>query len=149
MCCSVLQYVAVCAFSAWSYYTAGEWRVVVCCRVLQCALFLCDPTILQVLQCLTVCCSVLQRVLFRVVLLYCRCVVCCVVLQCVAACCSVLQCVAACCSVLQCVLSVWSYYTAGVWYVAMCCMVLQCIAVCGSVLFLCALSVWYHYIVGG
>ena len=30
-------------------------------------------------------------------------IVCCSVLQCVAACCSVLQCVAVCCSVLQCV----------------------------------------------
>jgi len=54
------------------------------------------------LQCVAVCCSVLQRV-----------AACCSVLQCVAVCCSVLQRVAACCSVLQCV--------------AVCCSVLQCI----------------------
>jgi len=47
-------------------------------------------------------------------------VVCCSVLQCVAACCRVLQCVTACCNVLQCV--------------AVCCSVLQCAAVCCSVL---------------
>jgi len=40
------------------------------------------------LQCVAVCCSVLQRV-----------AECCSVLQCVAVCCSVLQCVAVCCSV--------------------------------------------------
>jgi len=43
-------------------------------------------------QCVAVCCSVLQRG-----------AVCCSVLQCVAVCWSVLQCVAVCCSVLQCV----------------------------------------------
>ena len=43
-------------------------------------------------QCVAVCCSVLQRV-----------VVCCSVLQCVAVCCSVLQRVVVCCSVLQCI----------------------------------------------
>ena len=56
------------------------------------------------LQCVAVCCSVLQRV-----------AVCCSVLQCVAVCCSMLQCVAARCSVLQCV--------------AVCRSVLQCVAV--------------------
>jgi len=56
-----------------------------------------------VLQCVVLCCSVLQ-------------IVCCSVLQCVAACCGVLQCVAVCCSVLQCV--------------AVYCIVLQCVAVC-------------------
>ena len=44
------------------------------------------------LQCVAVCCSVLQCV-----------AVCCSVLQCVAVYCSVLQCVAVCCRVLQCV----------------------------------------------
>jgi len=53
--------------------------VAVCCSVLQCAL-----------QCVAVCCNVLQCV-----------AVCCSVLQCVAVCCSVRQCVAVCCSVLQ------------------------------------------------
>jgi len=43
-----------------------------------------------VLECVGVCCSVLQRV-----------AMCCSVLQFVAVCCSVLQCVALCCSVLQ------------------------------------------------
>jgi len=49
-----------------------------------------------VLQCVAVCCSVLQCVALSV---------CCSVLQCLAVCCivSVLQCVAVCCSVLQCV----------------------------------------------
>jgi len=75
------------------------------------------------LQCVAVCCSVLQYVVKIV----------CVrdappaplfshryvhVLQCVSACCSVIQCVAMCCSVLQCV--------------AVCCCVLQCV-----VFFLC------------
>ena len=44
----------------------------------------------------------------------------CSVLQCVAVCCRVLQCVAVCCSVLQCV--------------AVCCSALQSVAVCFSVL---------------
>jgi len=44
------------------------------------------------LQCVAVCCSVVQRV-----------AVCCRALQCVAVCCSLLQCVTVCCSVLQCV----------------------------------------------
>jgi len=47
----------------------------------------------DVLQCVAVCCSVLQS--------HCRCHG---SRQCVAVCCSVLQCVAVCCSVLQCVL---------------------------------------------
>jgi len=86
-----------------------------------------------VLQCVAVCCSVLQSC---VVVSYKTSrlqefpetieVLCCSVLQCVAVCCSVLQCVAVCycavycaavcCSVLQCV--------------AVCCSVLQCVAVC-------------------
>ena len=43
------------------------------------------------LQCVAMCCSVLQ----------CAAAVCCSVLQCVAVCCNVLQCAAMCCSVLQ------------------------------------------------
>ena len=61
------------------------------------------------LQCVAVCCIVLQRV-----------AACCRVLQCIAVCCSVLQCIAVCCSVLQCVV--------------VCCSVLQCVAACCSVL---------------
>ena len=59
--------------------------VAVCCSVLQRVVVCCS-----VLQCVEVCCSVLQRV-----------VVCYSLLQCVAVCCSVLQYVTACCSVLQ------------------------------------------------
>jgi len=84
----------------------------------------------SVLQCVAVCCSVLQCVADSVL----QCVaVCCGVLRCVAVCCSVLssaadscvaegvlRCVAVCFSVLQCV--------------AVCCSVLQCVAVCCSVL---------------
>jgi len=51
-----------------------------------------------VLQCVAVCCSVLQG---RVDLIFSSLWVCSSVLQCVAVCCSVLQCVAVCCSVLQ------------------------------------------------
>jgi len=71
----------------------------------------------KLLQCVTVCCSVLWRVAVSVLhngaktlteALFARtseplqCVaVCCSVLQCVAVCCSMLQCVVVCCSVLQ------------------------------------------------
>jgi len=90
------------------------------------------------LQCVAVCCSVLQGVAVRCSALQCvKCVaVCCSMLQCRPQRCaispgldssssasyhtSVLQCVAACCTVLQCV--------------ALCCSVLQCVAVCCSVL---------------
>jgi len=89
------------------------------------------------LQCVAVCCSVLQGVAVRCSALQCvKCVaVCCSMLQCRPQRCaispgldssssasyhtSVLQCVAACCTVLQCV--------------ALCCSVLQCVAVfCSS-----------------
>ena len=89
----------------------------------------------SVLQCVAVCCSVLQCVVVPVggnshvawVAVFCS------VLQCVAVCCRVLQCVvvpvggnshvacvAVCCRVLQCV--------------TVCCRVLQSVAVCCSVL---------------
>jgi len=72
----------------------------------------------RVLQCVSVCCSVLQCAQHRSrSLLMCRDMC---VLQCVAVCYSVLQCVTVCYSVLQCV--------------AVCCSVLQCVAVCCSVL---------------
>jgi len=55
-----------------------------------------------VLQCVAVCCSVLQvsEVLCGSRYHFIFWVVCCGVLQCVAVCCSVLQCVVMCCSVL-------------------------------------------------
>jgi len=74
----------------------------------------------SVLQCVAVCCSVLQRIAaallcIRIYLTICSLsslliyTVCCSVLQCVAVCCDVLQCVAVCCSVLQPVDSVYVY----------------------------------------
>ena len=66
--------------------------VAVCCSVL------------RVLQCAAVCCSVLLCVAESCTVLAVCCdvlAVCCSVLQCVAVYCSVLQCVAVCCSVLQ------------------------------------------------
>jgi len=79
---------------------------------------------LCVLQCVAVCCSVLQCVAVC-------CSVCCSVLQCV------LQCVAVYCGVLQCVV-VTSLKEAAIRRVYlccnMCCSVLQCVAVCCSVL---------------
>ena len=82
----------------------------------------------RVLQCVAVCCSVLQCV---AVLLQCV-AVCYSVLQCVAVRCSVLQCVAVCYSVLQCV--------------AVCCSVLQCVAVCWSDEFLDQMRSYIIYI---
>jgi len=78
-----------------------------CSEVLQCIAVCCS-----VLQ---VCCSVLQYVVVSCSVIAVCCSVCCSVLQCVAVCCSVLQRVAACCSVLQ--------------YVAVCCSVVQSVAV--------------------
>jgi len=106
-------------------YTYAVWKTV-CCSVLQCV------------QCVTVCCAMLWGVGSVV-----QCVaVCCCVLQCVAVCCSVccailwgvgsvVQCVAVCCSVLQCV-AVCVALCCGV--LVVCCSVLQCVAVCCSVL---------------
>jgi len=86
-----------------------------------------------VLQCVVVCCSVLQRVAV------CSSGALCVhfqrlpgmLLQCVAACCSVVQRVAVCCIVLQRVLTSSRYVLQCV---AVCCSVFQCVAVCCSVL---------------
>ena len=94
------------------------------------------------LQCVTVCCSVLQRLFFQMVFVHgvgsyslrdCR-----SVLQCGAMCCNVFQCVAARCSALQCLCCIGgscmeSDSTPFV-SVAVCCRVLQCVAVCCSVL---------------
>jgi len=61
---------------------------------------LCKPT--KLLQCVAVCCGVMQCVVVQMnVNLHNS--VCCSVLQCVAVCCSVWQCAAVCCSVLQCI----------------------------------------------
>ena len=88
------------------------------------------------LQCVAVCCSMVQRA-----------AVCCSVLQCVAVFCSVLQCVAVCCNVLQCVAvlqltCVRACVSCTGIHVLQCvaqcvavwCSVLQCAAVCCSVL---------------
>jgi len=66
-----------------------------------------------VLQCVAVCCSVLQLFWFILLLL------------------AMLQCAAVCCSVLQCVAALLIYLTT-LGYVAVCCSVLQCVAVCCS-----------------
>jgi len=73
----------------------------------------------EVLQCVAVCCSVLQRVAVCRSVPWCV-AVCCSVLQCVAVYCSVSQCVAECCSELH--------------FVIVCGSVLQCVAVCHIVL---------------
>ena len=79
----------------------------VCCSVLQCVAVCCSVVQCSVVQCVAVCCNVLKLLRcsllqsfaeFRSML---QCVGQCVG-QCVAVCCSVLQCVAVCCSVLQC-----------------------------------------------
>jgi len=103
------------------------------------------------LQCVAVCCSVLQTAIKRfpevwektiAIHLDWRCITmelryssvlqrvaaCCSVLQCIAVCCSVLPCVAVCCSVLQCVAVYCSARQCE------CCSVLQCVAMCCSVL---------------
>jgi len=60
--------------------------VAVCCSVLQ---YVAVSLYIEQTECVAACCSVLQRI-----------AVCCSVLQCVAVCCSVVQCVAMCCSLL-------------------------------------------------
>jgi len=104
-----------------------------------------------VLQCVAVCCSVLQCVAVHEVMqhrhhnAYCiECHthwthICCSVLQCVVVCCSVLQCVAVRHIVLQCAAvccsTVLKVTRVEITYVAVChicCSVLQCVAVCYS-----------------
>ena len=87
-----------------------------------------------VLQCVAVCCSVLQCVAGYMTCYTSCLVVCCSMLQCVAVCCSVLQCAAAYCSVLQCV-AVFVFapnscnrFTFPV--VAVCCNALHCVGCC-------------------
>ena len=94
VCCSVLQYVAVCCSVlqcvAVASYQSPPYQV--CCSALQRVAVCCIlsvTTVPGVWQCVAVSYSALQ------------CVPLCV-LQCVAECCSVLQCVAVCCSVPLC-----------------------------------------------
>jgi len=82
------------------------WVCIVCCGVL---------------QCVAVCCSVLQSPRQNAWMMTLAPAACCSVLQHVAACRSVLQCAAACCTVLQ--------------RVAACCSVLQRVATCRDVEF--------------
>jgi len=124
----------------------------------------------SVLQCVVMCCRVLQydkRVLQRVAVFCSMTNVCCSVLQCVAVSCSVLQCLAVCCSVLHLILLPMrhnlcsdpypnlcdvthpyrpgSFISAILWQcVAVCCSVLQCVAVCCSVLQCVALDSFTH-----
>jgi len=131
VCCSVFQmlhFVAECRKvkrrTWWRWRATLEWR--------------------PLLQCVAVCCSVLQWVTVSCSGLQCetksdgrhgsdgehclsgddRCSV----LQCVAVCCSVLQCVAVCCSVLQCA----AVCCSGLQCAAVFCSVLHCVAVCCS-----------------
>jgi len=146
----------------------------VCRRVSQCAAVFCSVwqcfaernaylstisasqrTYQSVLQCVTVCCSVLQYVAAHWTEDLPKCIaLCCSVSQCVAVhrivlqrvavcrsafalCCSVLQCFAVCCNVLQCdaYLSARSSSAGDCSHcIAVCCSVLQCVAVCCSVL---------------
>jgi len=85
------------------------------------------------LQCVAMCCNVLQCVAphrplkdasFIVAHATKEAVLCCSVLQCVAACCSVLERVAVCCSMLQCVAMYYSVLQCA----TVCCSVLQCVA---------------------
>ena len=87
-----------------------------------------------VLQCVAVCCSVLQTKIAAC--RWCHWLVCCSVLQCVAVCCSVLRCVAVWCSVVQCVAVCCNVLH----YVAVCCSVVQCGAVWCSVVQLVAVQ---------
>jgi len=108
-----------------------------CCIVLQCVAVCCrminECTFRENLSTLSILCvdSVLQQHCTLTVFAVCcsvlqRVAMCCSVLQCVAACCNVLHCVAVCCSVLQRVAACCSMLQCGaVW-----CSVLQCVAVC-------------------
>jgi len=91
MCFSTLQHTTThyntMQHSLWRENVHSDWGATAPCT--------CKYATPRVLQCVAVCRSVLQMLLYVVL--------CCSVLQCVAVCCSVLQCVAVCCSVLQCV----------------------------------------------
>ena len=125
VCCSVLQCVAVCCSISyvWPYrYTSQERMLATAASYF---VRRCDPTYIQrsivsVLQCIAVYCSVLQCVgVFRSVS------------QSVKVRCSVLQCVAVCCSVLQCAVATQPIICPSL---SVCCNVLQRVAVFCSVL---------------
>ena len=118
VCCSVMQCVAVCCSVLYSKKEMSskikkirnEECVAVNYEMLRCSEEYCSHKkgsfsktnweLRGVLQCVAVCCSVLQSpksLLFQIRIR--KWGVCCSVLQCVAVCCSVLQCVAVCCSV--------------------------------------------------
>jgi len=107
LCCSVLQWFAVCR------------------SVSQCvgSVFLCGAVRYRMLQSSTLWCSVLQCVAGRGSALQ-GVVVCCNVLQSVVVCGSALQGVSVCCSMLWCVAMCFSMLQC----VAICCSVLQCVA---------------------
>ena len=73
--------------------------VAVCCSVLQCIIYVGGSKVVREEQ---VSCSVLQHVAVFCSVVQCGAVWCSVV-QCVALCCTVLHCAALCCTVLQCV----------------------------------------------
>jgi len=130
MCCIVLQCATECCSVSWqSTHLSTHTKTGV--GQMDAALWPPDPPSPGVLQCVAVCCSVLQWTAVD-----------CSVLQCVASCCAVwppdppppgvLQCVAACCSGLQCVAfycEVWppdSPRPDVLQCVVLCCSVLQC-----------------------
>ena len=87
----------------------------------------------SVLQCVGVCCSVLQRTCQHAIddagiFGWLRALQCAIV-ECVAVCCSVLQCVTVCCRVLQCVAVRCSVLQRVAVYVVVRCSVLQFVAV--------------------
>jgi len=98
---------ARCLDASQHYQLQNRASATAAARGAECGVLQCD--VLRVLQCVAVCCCVLQLALS---------VVCCSVLQVVAFCCSVLPCGAVCCRVLQ--------YVAG----GTQCGVLQCVALC-------------------
>jgi len=154
VCCGVLQvvialtntgggmYLLSCAIYIFTIYTqcsqiaglslytcacvrCSVWR---CVAVLANYWFLFTFMCVRALQCVAVCCGVLQCSKNCWSLFTCMCVC---VLQCVAVCCSVLQCVAVCCSVLPCSqITGLSLHTC----LCVCCSVLQRDAACCSVL---------------
>jgi len=107
VCCSELQWAAVCSLS-----NLDCTRACCCCSVLQFVAVSCSVFALQlglyawmlVVQCVAVCCSVLQCVVVGYSVLRQRVAVCslsnldCTLTRC---CCSVVQCAAVCCSGLQ------------------------------------------------
>jgi len=129
VCCSVLQCVAVCCRVLQSVNTQKNLLE----RACHVTIFSKEPFCLwsrnpklqlgpkklpcSMLQCVSVCCSVLQYA-----------AVCCSMLQCVLVCCSVLQYAAVCCSMLQYVAVRFSMLQ----YVAVCCIMLQYVSVCCS-----------------